>query len=225
MKHLLRTAALVAGRGEIGPLVKEVKDRIYSNQVSLMLRRDLHDQQIGSEPKVPISLRHLETADLRLIIRERPRRLPVLLADIPTCYMAVTQRNDLAFMVWVICREDWPHFQPHFKGDLQRDLHPDECLFEFAYTFEKFRRQGVMAASSNLIAKQIVKERPSLRWAYNYVRKDNIPSLKGCQSAGFLPYMSREERWRAFYLTQQFSFLHAEMEFLPEQTKAAHQLR
>jgi GNAT superfamily N-acetyltransferase len=207
MKHLVRTAALVASRGECGILLKEVRDRLYSNETSLILRRDLFQRRTVPEPKTAIMLRRLETRDFRPIIKERPRRLPVLLADIPTCYVTVTASGELTFMLWVVFSEDWPRFKPHFKGDIPGGLRSDECLFEFAYTFEKFRGQGVMAASLNLIAEEAWRERPSVRWAYNFVRKDNIPSLKGCRTAGFVPYMTREERWRALRLNQKFTLL------------------
>jgi hypothetical protein len=218
MKHRIRTIALVASHGEVDALVKEVKDRFYSNQVSLVLRRDLQQRWTVSEPGIPITLRPIEAADFKPIIKERPRRLPVLLANIPTCYVAVTRSNEIAFMVWIVCSEDWPRFKQHFKGDLPRELHHDECIVEFSYTFEKFRRQGIMATSLNLIAERIAKERPSIRWAYTYVHQDNIPSIKGCKSAGFLPYMIREEQWRAFRLHQQFNPLRPETAFPLERT-------
>ena len=39
------------------------------------------------------------------------------------------------------------------KGELKA-LRPDEALLEFAYTFEKFRGQGVIAAAMATIAEQ-----------------------------------------------------------------------
>jgi hypothetical protein len=83
-------------------------------------------------------------------------------------------------------------------------LKADECIFEFAYTFEKFRGLGVMGAALVMIAEEAVRLQPSLRWAYNYIRVSNDPSLKGCRNAGFRPYMRREERWRAMHLRQKF---------------------
>ena len=90
------------------------------------------------------------------------------------------------------------------KSPFPEPLKADECMFEFAYTFEKFRGLGVMGAALVMIAEEAVRLQPSLRWAYNYIRVSNNPSLKGCRNAGFRPYMRREERWRAMHLRQKF---------------------
>jgi hypothetical protein len=203
----LRAALLMARQGEAAVLTREIANRFYSNETSLVLRRDLWERYAVAHPSADIHLRLLETRDFNQVIRERPRRLPVLLANIPDCYVAATSAGELAFMVWVVSSEDWPRFKCHFKGDLWRPLRPDECLFEFAYTFKKFRAQGVMAASLNLIADRLYAERRWLRWAYNFVRKENVPSLKGCRKAGFAPIMLRHEQWRALHLRQSFDVL------------------
>jgi len=52
-----------------------------------------------------------------------------------------------------------------------------------------------------MIARQVVKELPSLRWAYNFVRLSNEASLRGCRNAGFRPYLKRKEHWRAMRLS------------------------
>lgn len=36
------------------------------------------------------------------------------------------------------------------------------------------------------------------RYVLTFVHADNIPALKGCQRAGFAPYILRHERWRLF---------------------------
>jgi hypothetical protein len=112
-----------------------------------------------------------------------------LLDNIPGGYVAVTDSGELAFMLWLIFSSDWPRFSHHFKGELSEPLKADECMFEFAYTFEKFRSLGVMGAALVMIAEEAIRLRPSLKWAYNYVRASNAPSLKGCRNAGFRPYL------------------------------------
>ena len=37
------------------------------------------------------------------------------------------------------------------------------------------------------------------RWAITFVDEGNTPSLKGCERAGFAPYLRRVEMYRAFY--------------------------
>ena len=204
MKYLGRTIFRMIRRGESGVVLKEFRERLYSNEVSMVLRRDLREHHPAPPPKIAITLRPMEFGDFPSIIAERPRRLPVLLDNIPGGYVAVTETGELAFMIWLVFSREWPRFKRHFKGEIAKPLKADECILEFAYTFEKFRALGVMGAAMVMIAEEAVKLQPSVRWAYNYIRLSNEASLKGCRNAGFRPYLQREERWRAMRLRQKF---------------------
>jgi hypothetical protein len=221
MKYLLRTALTMARYGDIVAPIKEICERIYSNETSMILRRDMREQVTVPGARLSLAVRRLEARDYSVILRERPRRLPILRSGIPTCYIVTTNCNEIAFMLWVIVNTDWLRFKPYFKGEIHRRLQPDECLFEFAYTFKKFRGNGVMGAALVMIAQEVVKERPSVRWAYNYVRLSNEASLRGCRNAGFRPYMRRTEHWRAMRFRQEFVSLDAgalfPFEEIPEQ--------
>jgi GNAT superfamily N-acetyltransferase len=201
-----RTVLLVAKRGEFKEIAEEARQRFYSNSSSLILRRDL---SIPLEPpiaKLPITVRPIRDGDLAEIIRERPRRYPVLRANIPTCYIAQSNDGDLCYTQWLVAPKEQGNLAPYFKGQLN-ELRDDEVLLEFAYTFEKFRGQGVMAAAMAAIAEQGIST--GAQWAITYVKDDNVASLKGCAKAGFRPYMVREERWRFFRLNQTFRLLPA----------------
>jgi hypothetical protein len=161
----------------------------------------------GISAKIPLKLRLIEDDDLPTIKRDRPRRLPLLLEKVPTCYVAFTNDDQPAYMNWVVFASDWKGFSPYFAGRMHKELEPDECLFEFAYTFEKFRGLGVMGAALRMIVDRIVGERPLVRWGYTYILDNNIPSIKGCRNAGFKPYMQRREHWRAMRMWQTFSSL------------------
>lgn len=213
MKYLLRTAVTMLRYGDIVGPIREIRERVYSNETSMILRRDMWQSEPALRAKIPLAIRKLQTRDYGAIVRERPRRLPVLRSGIPDCYVVTTDHDEIAFMLWVIAAPDWLRFRPHFKGNIHWPPSHDECLFEFAYTFRKFRGNGVMSASLVMIAQQVVKERPSLRWAYNFVRLSNEPSLRGCRRAGFRPYMKRKEHWRAMRLTQEFVTLERDAPF------------
>jgi len=131
--------------GDVVAPVREVSERVYSNEASMILRRDMWETVPVPQAKIPLALRKLEARDYAAIIRERPRRLPILRSGIPDCYLVTTLRDEIAFMLWVIAPTNWIHFRPYFKGNIHRALREDECLFEFAYTFRKFRGNGVMA--------------------------------------------------------------------------------
>jgi RimJ/RimL family protein N-acetyltransferase len=204
MKHVFATVAGMVARGESHELTKRLINRLYANQTSLILRCNLRERSRSMTSKVPLNLRQVSEKDVPSIIKERPRRLPMLLEKVPTCYLALTNDGQPAYMNWVADRADWQRFRSHFTGNLHRELQNDECLFEFAYTFEKFRGLGVMSAALTMIIARLVEERPHLRWGYTYILDNNIPSLKGCRNAGFRPYMQRREYWRAMHLKQAF---------------------
>jgi RimJ/RimL family protein N-acetyltransferase len=107
-------------------------------------------------------------------------------------------------MQWLIQADQQDRLRPYFKGELA-GYGNDTVLLEFAYTFERFRGQGIMGAAMAQIAEQGLPL--GARWAITYVKHDNVPSLKGCANAGFRPYMMRTESWRGFRLRQSFRAL------------------
>jgi hypothetical protein len=199
--------------GETMVLVKQLATRFYANQTSMILRCDLRKPPPPSQSRVSFVVRKLEQKDLPWILEERPRRLPLILEKIPTCYVAVTKDGQLVYMNWAVLSTDWKRFSPYFAGSLHRELASDECVFEFAYTFEAFRGLGVMGAALAEIIGQLVKEHPQLKWGYTYVLDDNVASLKGCRNAGFRPYMERKEHWRAMNMRQEFFALNSRSRF------------
>ena len=199
-----RTILLVARGGETKEIIKEAWRRVYSNGASYILRRDLFEPLTPPVAKVPITVRAVRDSDMSRILKERPRRYSVLRANIPTCYIAESPDGQLCYMQWLIAPAEQMRFRRYFSGEL-KNLRDDEVLLEFAYTFEKFRGQGVMAAAMAKIAEQNISQ--GARWALTSVRDDNLASLKGCKNAGFRPYMYRTEQWRLFHLKQSFKIL------------------
>jgi GNAT superfamily N-acetyltransferase len=201
----VRTLGLVVRRGETRDIVRELTRRIHSDEVSYILRRDLAMPLTRRlTPKIPITVRPLAPGDVPMILEERPRRLPALSANIPTCYVAVTDDGSICYMQWLVGAEHQDRIRPFFKGEL-RVFHSDTVLLEFAYTFQRFRGLGIMAAAMAQIAER--GGELGARWAITYVQSDNVASLKGCSNAGFRPYMRRYERWRGMRLTERFEAL------------------
>ncbi len=193
---------LMVRNGETPEMFRELAHRMYSDEASYVLRRDL-TVSLTPRPvaKIPFSIRPLQASDLAHVVVERPRRLPVLRADIPTCYVATTQDGSICYMQWLVTVDQQSRLRPYFKGELA-SYGTDTVLLEFAYTFKRFRGAGIMGAAMAEIAEQGLQH--GARWALTYVKNDNIPSLKGCAKAGFRPYMLRSEIWRAFRLHQSF---------------------
>ena len=67
---------------------------------------------------------------------------------------------------------------------------------EGAYTPEEYRGQGIMTGAMAQIAERgRVLE---ARWVITFVDEGNAASLKGCERAGFTPYVRRREAFRLF---------------------------
>jgi hypothetical protein len=195
---------LVVRSGKIAKLARELVKRVFSNSESYLLRRDLTVPFQAQAPKQPIEVRPISDSDIPAILSARPGRLLILKANIPTCYLGITDRGEISYMQWLIGQGDLDRFRPFFDGEL-RNLRKDEVLLEFAYTFEQFRGQKIMPAAMAAIAEKGLLT--GARYAVTYVQKDNIAALKGCASAGFAPYMIRNERWRIFSFKESFSNL------------------
>lgn len=195
---------LVVRSGKIAKLARELVKRVFSNSESYLLRRDLTVPFHAQAPKQPIEVRPISDSDIPAILSARPGRLLILKANIPTCYLGITDRGEISYMQWLIGQGELDRFRPFFDGEL-RNLRKDEVLLEFAYTFEQFRGQKIMPAAMAAIAEKGLLT--GARYAVTYVQKDNIAALKGCAAAGFAPYMIRNERWRIFSFKESFSNL------------------
>jgi GNAT superfamily N-acetyltransferase len=212
-----RTALLMVRNRETSEIFRELAHRVYSQEASYLLRRDLAIPLITRPvAKISFHIRPIESRDMEQILEERPRRLPVLLANIPTCYVAQTSDGSICYMQWLVTADQQNRLIPYFKGELA-DYGEDTVLLEFAYTFKRFRGAGIMSAAMAEIAEKGLEL--GARWASTYVKSDNIASLKGCANAGFHPHMVRSESWRAFRLQQAFTPL---TQTAPIHLKAGH---
>jgi len=198
---LTDTIPTMIANGQATTVLKLGAERIYSNRIDYLLRRDLSTPcSSGPAPRIPIRLRELRGADIPRIAEYVPERLPGL-KELHTCYLAVTEQDDICYMQWLIDSSQ-NHLRPRRMGLL---LQPDEMLLEWAYTFEKFRGLGIMSYAMAELAAFAGKL--GARWALTIVEKSNVASLKGCRNAGFRPYKLREERWRALRTVQTYKLL------------------
>ena len=129
-------------------------------------------------------------------VEERLMRILLLQSKIPTCYVAVTPDGRPCYMQWLIGPSENDQVKKFFV-DRFPSLVPDVALLEFALTLEAYRGQGIMPCAMAQIAKQAADL--GARWVITFVMDDNIPSLKGCKRAGFVPYLTRRERWQLFH--------------------------
>lgn len=196
----LRIAGTIAKEGSFFELATLAAKRVWSTEDSYVLRRDLTVPLIPRpQARIPIRTRRLAPDDLPQIVAERPSGmiLGVLRAGLPQCYVAVTKDDEICYLQWLFS----PEHRERLLSIRFRDAYAfdeDSVVLEFAYTFKRFRGLGIMAAALADIAAADKRA----HWALTYVPRSNIPSLRGCRGAGFLPYRSRYDRWRFFCLIQ-----------------------
>ncbi len=203
-RDLLRLA--FTGRGR--RMWSVVTYRLYSNSVSVGLRRDLRapcaappaaKRPFQVRPLTPddhlawLDVREVGLSDEQVYVRLGQTRL--LRSGIETCHLAVEPDGTACYMQWLILSNENERVRGFF-GNLYPRLAPDEALLEGAYTPEASRGQGIMAAAMAQIAERASQY--GARWVVTFVDETNVASLKGCARAGFVPYLRRDERFRLF---------------------------
>ena len=196
---------LLAGRAR--KVWRAVTQRLYSKAGSIGLRRDLAVPFAAPAARVPIQVRPLAPGDdLSFLDVEQPGltddqvfdrlgQVRILQSSIPTCWLAIGPDGKPCYMQWLIRSGENERVQAFF-GNLYPRLAPDEALLEGAYTPEAYRGQGIMASAMAQIAARAADG--GVRWVITFVDEANTPSLKGCERAGFAPYLRRVELYRLF---------------------------
>ena len=193
--------------GQFGTILEKLRDRIYTNATAFCLRRDLTVPFEAPAAKIQITVQPIQEADaMRLFdpsapgvhpdeILDRTGRMDLFREGIPTCYAAITPDGSPCYAQWLMSSADNTRVQRFFRG-LFPVLAPDEALLEGAFTPESYRGLGIMARAMALIAE---KARDfGARYVITFVGEDNLPSLKGCKRAGFVPHLMRKTEWRFF---------------------------
>ncbi len=193
-------------------ILKKIQSRFYSDHLSYGLRRDLTVPFETPESKIPITVRPLQDHDVpQLFDTDDPQDTgrsnwelvyrKFLNADIQTCYVGVTIDNTPCYTQWLVGPHHNDQMQKLFHGIYPR-LAVDEALLENAFTLESYRGKRIMPCAMAQIAEKA--HDIGARWVVTFVAHTNIPSLKGCERSGFMPYIMRRERW--LFFRRQLSF-------------------
>lgn len=211
MSSTLYNAFQLIKKGHLMVLLTELKKRIYSRSISLGLQRDLNNEFQAPSAKIKIQVRPLRKEDVPELLDTsanpsiNPRiisnQVSMVNANIPTCYVAVTTKNEPCYMQWLIGYDDNHIIEEYFKGVFP-PLKKQEALLEGAYSNPAYRGLRIMPKAMALIAEKATEI--NARWVNTFVDVTNIPSLKGCQRSGFEPYLIREDRWFLFQRTTTF---------------------
>jgi hypothetical protein len=206
MKHKIRTAARAISEGQASDLLEVVRERWHLDVESYGLRRDLSIPFPAPPARPKVEVRELRLDEIHRLLdldlpnikesdrKERLSRLQLVEAGIGTCYGAVTADGTPCFAQWLFAPNENEAVQRFFKGLFP--MGPGEALLEGAFTLERYRGLGMMSHATALIAERAADV--GARSVVTFVPKSNTSSLKGCQRAGFVPFLWRTERWRYF---------------------------
>ena len=187
-------------------LRQAVRSRLSSHCNAIGLRRDLDVPFAAPPAKIALTVRPLRPEDDLSFLdpvsgldpvaaRGRLDQRRLLAANLPTCWIAADPAGVVCYMQWLILARDNGRIHDRW-GALFPTLAPDEALLEGAYTAETHRGQGIMSHAMALIAEAAGKG--GARYVITFVHHANIASLKGCERAGFAPYIERREAWSLF---------------------------
>ena len=189
----------------LGVVLRELSKRILSQKTCFGLRADLSSLPDGRSAKIALEMAPCEPADAidyfdaeldevrgadygRILTRKG-----AVEAGVWTPYFGRTADRTAAYVQWLVTADEQDRFHAYVL-DKWPWLEPDEVFLEFAYTFVRYRKMGVMNdAMARLL--QIARDRGA-RAAITYVRSDNVGSLRGCANVGFELDHVREMKFR-----------------------------
>jgi RimJ/RimL family protein N-acetyltransferase len=184
------------------PLLLQLKRQLYSRAIFLGLKKDLHLIHPGIRCEVDYTLQLASEDDIEEMLRgarressrssyELVQRKWFYDSGFRNCYMArAVHTGELCYMQWMISMTDSPILSGRLSGRFP-SLGQHEVLLENAYTFERYRGKRLMPSVQLRLA-EIAREKGLTRMV-TYVREDNIPSLKGCERAGFRVFEQASE--------------------------------
>lgn len=190
-------------------LGKKISCRLAQGPYAVMcrygLRRDLTQPQAVPKPRIPIEIRQLAEADLEVLLSHesvdsaKERTEMTWRRDFYSrfphgCFVAVDLRTGVpCYMQWLLGPADNAALAALrcFPA-----LGEDEALLEQAYTHPDYRGRYIMPAAMAMIADRAVDI--GARYVLTFVEESNVPSLKGCQRAGFRPHMLHRRAQYAF---------------------------
>ncbi len=184
------------------PFLQYLKHKIYLKDLHYGLKRSLE----GDIPTLPSKLDY----DLhRASPQEMAEVFPLLSLDNPhsimewvyrkvfydqglvNCYLArVKGTNDPCYLQWMVSSAEMSQVKAALR-QAYPPINQDEVMLEHAYTFTKYRGQGLMA--SVMVKLAALAQTQGYREIITYVGKDNLASLKGCEKAGFRKFRLWQE--------------------------------
>jgi hypothetical protein len=185
------------GRHSPGELADKFRLGLFSKEETYVLRRDLAIPLTPPRAKIAIEVRQAFVQhDMEQFKADGLSGLHwgVMRVGLLQPYVAVTRGGEICYIQWLITPEHREQLQSiRFRRATCFD--DDTVALEFAYTFKRFRGQGIMSPAMAAIAEQDKRA----RCAVTYVPCSNTASIRGCRGAGFLPYQQHFDHWVLFH--------------------------
>ncbi len=209
--RMVRYAALQLRLGGYKALFPQLKRQVYRRTVSVGFNLDLQESDIPQvEAKIRYTLRLATKDDMDEALQKASSGNKGSARDLVyrrwlyedgyhNCYIARTaDTNDLCFMQFTMYPDDDKVVEGRFKGWFPK-LKEDEVLIEGAYTFEKYRGQGLYPS---VTAEQLrICREKGFKRVVAHIEKDNVASIKGIEKVGFTPF-EEVSTLRVFFFTR-----------------------
>jgi GNAT superfamily N-acetyltransferase len=204
--------------GQLGTLTRILRNRLYSESLSLGLRRDVSAPAVEPSLHQSLVVRRLEPRDFstftelepglpRESVYNRMRAARLFKSGIETGYVALVG-GAVAYMQYLIDASQNDKLATLF-GATYPPLAEGEALLEHAFSLERYRGRGLLLR----VMPQLIHEAEArgIRRIVTFASVDNTPMLKGCKACGFEPFTLRREKYRLFRQQVTFEPLPAKM--------------
>lgn len=205
--HLVRT-------GQIRTVAATVRQKLWSETISFGLRRDLTVPYPAPDAAMPITIRQATTADVDRMMNlhesgvppeeleeRRDRRQECDHGMLPTSYVGVTDDGAPCFFQMLIYPEQ-NHVSKKLWDKAFPVVEPGQVMLEGVLVPSAFRGKKIMPMAMAKLSE--LARNATTTEAITFVDRHNIPSLKGCIRAGYVPYCHRIRRWRLFHESVSF---------------------
>jgi RimJ/RimL family protein N-acetyltransferase len=215
MKRFLKawhSSMMLMRFGGPGVFLKQLGRQFYSKSVHIGFELNLQEVDVPRiEAKIKYSMGLASEQDMDEVLekaktesnksaKELVSRWWLYADGYHNCYVARTaETNDLCFMQSVIHQADDKVVSGQFRNWFP-ELKEDEAILEGAYTFEKYRGNGLGASVPNRLL-NMWKEK-GIKRVITYIEKDNIASFKVAGKAGFVRF-EQVHKLRVLFLSRQ----------------------
>lgn len=201
-----RYALLLARRGAIGVLLRQVLSRACSTSRYVWLAKELdfappsgdaprsHAPQLATSRDIQDILAGSEGEEGQDLY-EILRRVSFFNRGFDDCYLFRTGSGDVCHFGWLLSARHNELIRSHYPPGTS-DLAEGEALVENIFTFPSHRGKGVMIEVLSRL-EDLARDQ-GLRRMVAYVEDTNLPSLKGFERAGYRPFAEEREIRRFF---------------------------